>query len=570
MPASAKIPNELSQRIQSVDGRGYKAYKFLEETVWDYSPFELKFEHVQGDPFAWPTRLAVTVSLKDSGLPPDCHDTPLKRLALEDFLLRAFHTAVGRMNFKPSGSGKSGVITALTPGQKILKRSAVAVADGQVELIHFVGLPADGRKVLGRQCLQLFAEHLPRIWHESLLAESFNLNDLNRHWQTLEDYAALQGHLRSHQWTAFVADGSILPRRSGISDQPMKKHAIAFRAPEDYCATVDLPHRGSVRGLALPQGITLVVGGGFHGKSTLLKAIQSAVDPHIPGDGRETIATLNSAVKIRAEDGRAVREVDISAFMDALPGIASTRNFSTLSASGSTSQAVNIIEALEAGTELLLMDEDTCASNFMIRDSRMQALVQSDHEPITPLLDRIQEIYEKFGVSSLLVMGGSGDYFEPAREVIAMHEFQPQWVTAKAKSIAAAQPTGRQQEIRFGFPALQPRRIDPRALSFRRNRKDCVIQTRGVDALIFGTTEVNTRAIEQLAEAGQLEMIGWILKRLKMELEAGAVSNLAGLKIIFAEMKQTGFGPLVPYNNGLLTLPRQQEVLAVLNRIRYS
>ncbi len=553
-----------------MDGRGYKAYKSLQGTTWDCAPFTLKFEHVQGDSFAWPTRLSVTIALQDSGLPPACHDTPLKRLALEDFLLRAFHDAVRRVNPKSAGSGKSGVITALTPGQKILKRSAVAVAEGQVKLIHFVGLPADGRKILGRECLQIFTEHLPRIWEGALMARSLNLSELCSHWQTLADYAALQGHLRSHQWTAFVADGSILPRRSGISDQPLAEGAIVFRAPEDYCATVDLPHRGSVRGLALPQGITLVVGGGFHGKSTLLKAIQSAVDPHVPGDGRETIATLNSAVKIRAEDGRAVREVDISAFMDALPGIASTRNFSTLSASGSTSQAVNIIEALEAGTELLLMDEDTCASNFMIRDSRMQALVQSDHEPITPLLDRIQEIYEKFGVSSLLVMGGSGDYFEPAREVIAMHEFQPQWVTAQAKSIAAAQPTGRQQEIRFGFPALQPRRIDPGALSFRRNRKDCVIQTHGVDVLILGTTEVNTRAIEQLAEAGQLEMIGWILKRLKTELEAGAVSNLAGLKIIFAEMEQEGFQLLVPYNNGLLTLPRQQEVLAVLNRIRKS
>ena len=568
MSAPVKIPDELCQCIRSVEGRSYKAYKSFQGTVWDYAPFELKFEHVQGDPFAWPTRLTVTVSLPDSGLPSDCHDTPLRRLALEDFLLRAFHDAVRRVNPRPAGSGKSGLITALQPGQKILKRSAVTVTDGKIELIHFVGLPADGRKILGRECLQIFAEHLPRIWHGCLMAESLNFNDLNRHWQTLEDYTALQDHLRSRQWTAFVADGSVLPRRAGNSDQPLAKHAVEFRAPEDYCATIDLPHRGTVRGLALPQGITLVVGGGFHGKSTLLKAVQSAVDPHIPGDGREAVATLPSAVKIRAEDGRAVREVDISAFMSALPGIGSTRNFSTPSASGSTSQAVNIIEALEAGTELLLMDEDTCASNFMIRDSRMQALVASDHEPITPLLDRIQEIYEKFGVSSLLVMGGSGDYFEPAHEVIAMHEFQPQWVTAQAKRIAEAQPTGRQKEIRFGFPALQPRRIDPGILSFNRNRKDCVIQARGVDALILGTTEVNTRYLEQISEEGQLETIGWILKRLKTELAAGAVSNLEGLKIIFAEMESQGLQLLVPYNSGLLTLPRRQEVLAVLNRIR--
>ena len=167
-----------------------------------------------------------------------------------------------------------------------------------------------------------------------------------------------------------------------------------------------------------------------------------------PVTGREKIATLSSAVKIRAEDCRSAWEVDISPFMNDLPMVKDTSSFSTLSASGSTSQAVNIIESIECESKLLLMDEDTCATNFMIRDSRMQALVHSDKEPITPFIDRVEEINNNFGISVIIVMGGSGDYFESAHQVISMEWYKPQLVTNKAKEIAASKPTGRQKRKR--------------------------------------------------------------------------------------------------------------------------
>lgn len=565
---TATIPEKLKQTLLDLDGKGYKSYKKLQETSWSYPPFLMKFEHVQGDSFAFPSRLSITLSMTDTGFPENFFDTATRRLALEDFLLRSFHQHTARLKFRSRGSGKSGLITALVPGQKILKRNAALIKEDALRFIMFAGLPADGRRILGKECLRMFEEILPRLWDESLLAASLDLERIREHIETLEDYQALQRDLEKNNWAAFVANGSLLPRASGISDLPLEKDGVAFTAPEDFSATAELPHRGTVQGMAIPAGITLIVGGGFHGKSTLLRAIQSAVYPHVPGDGRETIATLASAVKIRAEDGRAVRDVDISPFMDDLPLVKSTSSFSTLSASGSTSQAVNIIESLECETKLLLMDEDTCATNFMIRDSRMQALVRADKEPITALIDRVEEILEKFQASVIMVMGGSGDYFEPAHQVITMERFQPRLVTKQAKQIAEAHPTGRKKEIKSPFPEIRSRRIDPGVLDFRRGRRETVIQARGVETISLGRSEVDTHYVEQLAETGQLETCGWILKRLKTLLEEDAFSSLDGLKEVYRQIEEKGIDSLTDYDTGLLSLPRIQEAMAVLNRLR--
>jgi len=565
---TTSIPEKLKQTLVDLDGKGYKAYKKLQGTSWSYPPFLMKFEHVQGDSFAFPSRLSITLAMADAGFPEILFATATRRLALEDFLLRSFHQRCARSQFRSRGSGKSGVITALVPGQKILKRNAVLIKDDAMRFILFAGLPADGRKVLGKECLQMFAEILPRLWRESLLADSLDAAKIRAHIATLEDYEALQGELKKNGWAAFIGNGSLLPRASGVSDLPLAKDGVAFIAPEDFTATVSLPHKGNVAGMAIPDGVTLIVGGGFHGKSALLSAIQSAVYPHIPGDGRETVAAIESAVKIRAEDGRSARDVDISSFMDKLPLVNNTASFSTQSASGSTSQAVNIIEALECETKLLLMDEDTCATNFMVRDARMQALVHAEKEPVTALIDRIDEIVEKFGASVIMVMGGSGDYFESACHIIAMEWFQPKLVTEQARQIAKAHPTGRRKESKSPFQKVSKRRTDPGDLAFSRGRKETVIQARGVDTLSLGCAEVDAHFIEQLAETGQLEMCGWILKRLKTLLTKGGISNFAGLKEVYREIGERGIDSLTDYETGLLALPRIHEAMAILNRLR--
>ena len=563
-----EIPQSLKQTLLGLDGRSYKSYKTLQGKSFDFGPFKVRFEHVQGDPFAQPTRLSVSVGMEEAGFDTSQYDTPTKRLALEDHLLRCVRDSIQASTVRVGGSGKSGEVFAQAPGQKVIKRNALLVEGPTLTLILFAGLPAEGRTILGKECVRLFADALPPIWHDSLLASSLDKNKLQRAIATLEDYVSIQEELKRNGWAAFVANGSNLPRTSGASDLPLERGSIAFTAPEGLSASVDLPHAGKVEGMPVPQGITLIVGGGFHGKSTLLRAIQDAVYPHVAGDGRERIATFSNAVKVRAEDGRSVRGVNLSAFMDHLPGIESTEHFSTQSASGSTSQAVNILEAIESGAKLLLMDEDTCATNFMIRDERMQALIAKDMEPITPFIDRIEEIYESLGVSVILVMGGSGDYFAPARHVVAMQDFKPRIVTAEAKRIVMENPGQRKKETAFPFPPIGERCWDLSKLKFSRGKREVVIRTTGLDTLSLGETPVDVRYIEQLMEEGQLSLCGWILKRLQSVLRGNNLSMVEGLRKIFKEMEENGFDTLTPYNDGLQAQPRLQDAMAILNRIR--
>ena len=563
------IPSDLKQEIISLDGKGYKAYKSLQGKSFGYDPFTVRFEHVQGDSFAQPTRLSISIGVDEAGFLPSLFNNPTRKLALEDHLLRRVNYLISANKTRVKGSGKSGKVQVQIPGQKILKRSGMLVKGSRLQLTMFAGLPAQGRTVLGNECLKLFSEVLPPIWHKSLIASSLDKNELSRAIETLEDYQFIQSELNKNNWVTFVANGSNLPRSSGASDTPLLDVSTIFEAPEGLKKLVELPNAGKVEGMAIPRGITLIVGGGFHGKSTLLRAIQDGVYPHLAGDGRERIATLPSAVKIRAEDGRAVSSVNLSAFMNNLPGINSTEKFSTQSASGSTSQAVNILEALEAGSKLLLMDEDTCATNFMIRDARMQMLVAKLKEPITPFLDRIQEVNEFLGVSVILVMGGSGDYFDPADHVITMEEFRPRVVTEEAKSLVIKNPGQRKKETTFPFPLICERRWDISRLKFGKGKKEAKIRTTGLDTLTLGEMEIDVRYIEQLTEEGQLSLCGWILRRLQFALNESDMPFVKGLQKIFSEIKKKEFDGLVPYNDGLQALPRLQDVMGVINRIRF-
>lgn len=561
------IPKDLQDLLISLDGKGYKSYKILQEKHFEYPPFTLCFEHVQGDPFAAPSRLSLSTKLTEIGISPEFHSTPTKKLALEDHLLRVVHKKISTLKERITGSGRSGEIAVQLPSQKVILRSGVKIRNDSLTLIIFAGLPGNGRSVLAKECIRLFSELLPSIWEETLSKNTLDLNQAEISIKTLEDYFALRKALNHNGWVTFVADGSQLPRLSGVSDLPLKSTCIPFLAPEDLKAEVDLPHKGKITGMPVAKGITLIVGGGFHGKSTLLNAIQNAIYPHVSGDGRELIATHPSAVKIRAEDGRSTQPINISGFMDDLPSVSSTEIFSTQSASGSTSQAINIVEALEAESSLLLMDEDTCATNFMIRDARMQALIAKDREPITPLVDRIKELYKDFGASTLLVMGGSGDYFDSADQIIAMDSFLPKEVTLKAKHIAKENPTDRKLETRFSFPKVKPRYRDLSSLSFQRGKKECMIQTRDLITLILGQTEIDVRYVEHLVEEGQLEVCGWILNKVKKRQEQEG-SNIQIIREILQEIESKGLDSITPYNNGKLALPRYQDVLAVMNRLR--
>ena len=572
----------LKRHLLQLDNRGYKAYKDIQGN-YDFSEFTLIIDYVQGDPFASPSKFRVRVPPNIAQIPRELFNSRSREIALRDYLTRQFDKAAHSISSK-RGTGKSGLIAVTRFGQEVLERTSAFIISsntsdiedlGGVELRFAVGLPASGRSILGRQAAEMLCEDIPQIVSNSLKYANFNAAECRRHVETVEDADWLRQQLAENGLVAFVADGSILPRRSGVDNRPLLNNAVAFQSPPSLKVEFNCPNRGLISGMGIPAGITLIVGGGYHGKSTLLRAIELGVYNRIPGDGREFVVTNPAAVKIRAEDGRSVAGVDISPFINHLPQGRDTAQFYTENASGSTSQAANIIEALElvASSEedlvpVLLVDEDTAATNFMIRDRRMQELIAKDKEPITPFIDKVKQLYADYGVSTILVMGGSGDYFDVADTVIALDNFQAYNVTEKAKEIASNYSISRAAEGGKIFGEISQRVPVPASLDPSRGRRDVRVKVRDVDELAFGTEEIDLGAVEQIVDSGQLRAIAAAMVYAKQQYMDGKRTLSEIIDLVMADIDAQGMDILSPFPEGDFAMFRRFELAAAINRLR--
>ena len=551
----------LRSTLDRIDRKGYGAYKDLQGS-YDLREFDLFVDRVQRDPFAPPS--LVRVRTKDNRFEPVLFENPVRRVAFEDFLTRQVETALRHAVKGNRGSGGSGRIEIQRASQVVLPRASVVVESNFVEARMGVGLPARGRTVDARAAQTMLLEELPRVVREALTPAGVDPEAAHVHVEVVEDADHLRKRLPALGLVAFVADGATLPRESGASDRPLREGAVPFESPEEFRVTVELPNRGEVSGMGIPEGVTLVAGGGFHGKSTLLSALSLGVYDHVPGDGRELVVARADAVKIRAEDGRSVAGVDISGMIGELPGGRPTTSFSTTNASGSTSQAANIAEAVEIGTSLLLVDEDTSATNFMIRDERMRELVRK--EPISPFIDLVRPLHDSLGVSTVVVVGGVGDYLDVADHVILMEDYEPRDATNRAR------------EVRERFPARVPpksgaasrprgRRVRASSIDLRRGRRETA-RGRGLYTIELGRERVDLSYLEQLAEAGQTEAIA----RSIGEFAAGNASHEVTEVVngALGSIRESGLDSLGNFRGhpGELSLPRPQEVAAAINRIR--
>ncbi len=567
MPVTATAES-LRRILDRIDGRGYKSYRDI-AGVYRFTEFTLAIDWVQPDPFAAPSRLRALIPPEVAQLSGRLYANDSRSVGVSCFLARAFAERTRERSAR-RGSGKSGEIRIEAPGQQALANTAVQICgDGAVEARFSLGLPAQGRRVLGRQACRMLLEDLPRVVADSLFARSHTAEELWRHAAVNEDADALRAMLAERGLIAFVADGSILPRSSGVDDRPMRgESVIPFSSPESLRVSFSLPNTGTVTGMGVPAGVTLIVGGGYHGKSTLLRAIERGVYNHLPGDGRELVISAADLVKIRAEDGRAVSGVDISGFIGDLPPGMSTRRFSSANASGSTSQAAAIVEAMESGASGLLIDEDTAATNFLIRDARMQILVPKEKEPITPYIDRVRAMYEQYGVSTVLVVGGSGDYLDVADTVIAMETFRPHDVTSRASAVAAAHPTGRVSEEDGPFDVNLQRRPRTGSVDPRKGRRESSIRTRDIQTVQFGTETLDLTAVEQIVHRTQTRAIGAALDYARRRLIDGRRSLSEILDRVMADIEEEGLDVLDGRRTGEFALFRRHELAAAFNRLR--
>lgn len=559
--------SELKSNLKRIDGKGYKAYKDI-KGQYGFARYQLILDHIQGDPFAAPSRARVRVARSASGFAPDVTQNASRRVAACDFLTRRFYDCCRWFSKGRRGTGKGGLITIDKPGQEILDRSSMVITDDYVEARFRIGLPAHGRKIASDDAAAMFFEELPRIVENSLFVQKLDAAALYKHIQTAEDADAIRSRLSAQGLIAFIGDGSLLPRRSGIDDRPMpREHAIEFTAPSAFRFTLDLPNAGSVSGMGIPEGVTLIVGGGYHGKSTLLAAIERGIYNHIPGDGRELAVTVENTQKIRACDGRSIEQTDISPFINNLPFQKDTSAFSTENASGSTSQAANIAEAIETGARAILLDEDTSATNFMIRDHRMQRLVKKSQEPITPFIDKIRQLHVDHNISTVLVMGGSGDYFSVADQVIQMNEYAPSDVTKAARAVAADRAADRWAEGGTHFGHIRERIPLPESFNPYKGKDKLKIAARGINAIQFGEATIDIADLEQLVDVSQTTALGHAIHYASRYAgEALTLRQLA--ERVVSDIKERGLDVLTPYITGELAGFRSLDLAAAINRMR--
>lgn len=561
-----KKAEDLRSILDRIDRRGYPAYKDT-AGAYQFRNYMLSIDHVQGDPFAAPSKLSVTVPGRQGGFPAEYYETEWRKAALQDMLLRRFYQKANQFSFKAKGSGKSGLIGTSRPGQKVLERSACQIdkKSGDIVFRLEAGFPANGRTVNSRELEKILFSFLPECVEGSLYYRAYDKKQVSRVIELSDDQQAIREELKKQGLVAFVANGSVLPRATGVSDKPMER-AVKFKSPASMEVSMQLPHAGAVLGMGVKKGITLVVGGGYHGKSTLLKALEAGIYNHIEGDGREFVITDDTAVKIRAEDGRSVKQTDISMFIGTLPNGKDTKAFSTEDASGSTSQAANMVEAIEAGSGLFLIDEDTSATNFMIRDELMQRVVHRESEPITPFIDRVEELYERFAISTILVAGSCGSYFHKADTVIQMNQYVPVDVTKLAKEEAAHFPL----ELGQLKPADAPEFQRVLFASKAGGRDRMKIKAMGRDALSIDKETVDLRYVEQIADPEQVVMLGCMLKYVLQNLSGSKKSVREIVDELYRLIGQKGMkgiygGSYLPTG---LAMPRRQEVFACLNRYR--
>ncbi len=556
----------LKGKLKRIDGKGYKRYKEI-EGIYNFGFFTLIVDHVQSDPFAPPSKLRIKISNNISKFPPSTFSSRSREVGLRDFLTRTIRNQTEIYSKRIKATGKSGIIEIVKPGQEILERNSVVLKNETIEVRFSVGLPSYGRKVAGKLAEDIFFTFIPEIVKNSLLYESIDEKKLYIHIETNEDADFLREKLSSLGLISFIADGSILPRKSGVDNRPLKEgNVVPFKSPESLKIKVNLPNRGEIEGMGIRKGITLIAGGGYHGKSTLLNAIQLGIYNHIPGDGRELVVSNTNCVKIRAEDGRRIEKVDISPFINNLPFGKETKSFSTENASGSTSQAANIIETIEAGGEVLLIDEDTSATNFMIRDHRMQELISKDKEPITPFIDKVQKLYTDYGISTVLVMGGSGDYFDVADYVICMIEYIPYDMTYKAKKISEKYKQERKDEGGKNFGKITERIPLGESLNPFRGEK-IKIKTQGKKKIIFGREEIDLSCIEQIVDKSQTRAIADAIFYSKKYIN-GKRTLREIVEKVEKDINSKGLDIINRKINGEYAFFRKIELASAINRLR--
>ncbi len=555
-------------KIFTLEGKPVQTYQTL-EGAYRFDRFVLYLDRLIGEPPAVPLPLRVRVDQAEAQFPAALWASRAGKIALEDFIARQWMDAVRKV---ARARGGRPVFVLDVGGQQILERTACRIADEHVEMRCGVFLPSEGRKIAAKAVQAVFLEDLPQVIDAALLYASQHPQAVQRHVEVTEDAEAMRLQVSSRGLVAFLADGAVLPRESA-ADRPLLSHLVPLQAPHELSVTLELPHRGAVTGMGIPRGVTVILGSPFSGRSTLLRAIATSVYPHLPGDGREFCATVPDAVLVRVEDGRRVEGVNVSAFLTAPPSGEDPSRYRTEHAGDVGSQAAGIMEALEAGCSLLLIDEDTSAPGLLARDALWHHVAPDAPQPVTPLADVVRPLYEEHGVSTIVITSHGADYVGVADTVLGMDAFRPRLITAEAKQAAAHQPAAAtMRKGRFGgvhHRVPLPDSLSP--LKGRRFRAEPHGGAHTARSVVLGRDVIDLGAIEQLVDPAQARAVA---AALIFAADRGLADGMRTIReilgLIEMEIAQHGLEGLVSSESvpGDLALARRHELTAALNRLR--
>lgn len=553
----------LYQKIRILDGKPYGLYKSLAERTWDFGDFILEFIHVQGDPFAPASRVLLRAKLATLGYAPEWGSGFERRLALSDYLYRK----LGRL-VQEKYPGKDAAVIFDTAGPEMLVRNSLWIDNGEIRACLQVRLPGEGRKIQAELAAEILTMVMPDLVSAGLYYNKGDEPAMQEHYRVLAERKEILAEMEGRGLCAFVPDGAVLPRASGLSELPLEG-AVPFVAPDELAVTLNVCGR-EIRGMGIPKGITVITGGAFHGKSTLLQALTRAVYPHVPGDGREGIVVDATALRVGVEDGRSVRGTDLSMFVRDLPGGISTKDFNTLSASGSTSEAANLLEAMEAGARTFFIDEDSSAVNFLIRDVRVRKLLGDEREPLIPLTDRIRELASA-DMNFVLVAGACGDYLDIADNIIVMANYRAECAKSTVSSWKAEGLIGSTVNARPFAAYMQPLQKSVRPASAV--ERQVKVKLAGDTLLQIGFLVADTSRLVTLVDKQQRLGAGFMLLNMLQNAASNADGDTPADSIAGAAQKlcdticNVGFRNLPQGMSREMSLPRAVDIACVAFRL---
>ncbi|MEA2067995.1 MAG: ABC-ATPase domain-containing protein [Verrucomicrobiota bacterium] len=568
-----KDKKEFYNLLTELDGQPFSEYQQVVGD-FDFTRYVIKcaaidFESEEADTPTFSIRVPQTIA----EIPEYLFDSPVRRTAMEDLLLRSLATNIDKIaNYDHNGIARRHIGMS-TPNQKILPRNALLLTKEYIEVRVQISLPVqpmviDGERLLsidGEMAQQIFFEDLPEVVSNSLLYCNIDAADADAHVNNMEDADRLRQYLSASGQVAFVAEGALVTRISG-SDFPDYERLSPVEVDSALIEEVEVPHSGAVRGIGIPNGLTLVLGESNSGRVDLMDAIAQGIYNHVPGDGREHVVTVADAVNIRSEMGRSIQKVDISAFAKELPDGGDPASYSVQSAGSFTSQAASTVEALEAGARVLLFDEHSSSSTFLSSDTRVSSLLGASSR--NTLAARARQMVDELGIS-LVVAGSSliAEFIPIADKVLKVENFCVSDITEEAKALEIVASTVADSSVNLSSMLSRSRWVMPSSIDPSIGREDLVIQTDDQDYLQFGRALIDLDAIRQIADADQARTIGFVLYYAKLRYMDEGYPLREILDLVDRDLSNEGLNALSRDLRGDLARPRRYEVAAALNRL---